>query len=222
MISIIDQVTGFILPKGINGQPISISNVIGQAVHEVVANTVGEQYATGLNENFQKANRIYQAASNVFNQVTNLGGILTAGLEVIGGNVGKIGNALRKGGVLLENAYTWMNPQPNLKGRFFNFLNTSNEQAQAIAMVVAIPIAIKAAAGDIDDSVKVIKREISQTDPTDDHGNPIRDELGNIIHYKPGLEVPTPIVQAATGDQAKADSTNFLELALEDILDGGD
>ncbi|MDZ8067773.1 MAG: hypothetical protein RMY64_19475 [Nostoc sp. DedQUE08] len=219
---IIDQVTAFILPKGLDGTPISISNVLGKAVHEVIVSTVGEATAAQIQQKWDQANRIYQAALNIHNQVLGLGGILTAGLEVIGGNVGKIGNALRKGGVLLENAYSYMNPQPNLKGKFFNQMNLVGENLQAIALVTAIPIALAAAKDGVDSSVADLKREISQIDPTDAQGHPLHNANGTVIHYKPGLDVPDPAVVKAEGDQAKADSTNFLQLVLDDIFDGGD
>ncbi|MEH2210823.1 collagen-like triple helix repeat-containing protein [Nostoc sp.] len=219
---IIDQVTAFILPKGLDGTPINISNVLGKAVHEVIVSTVGEATAAEIQQKWDQANRIYQAALNIHNQVLGLGGVLTAGLEVIGGNVGKIGNALRKGGVLLENAYSYMNPQPNLKGKFFQQMNLVGENLQAIALVTAIPIALAAAKDGVDSSVADLKREISQTDPTDAQGHPLHNADGTVIHYKPGLDVPDPAVVKAEGDQAKADSTNFLQLVLDDIFDGGD
>ncbi|MBD2411888.1 hypothetical protein H6H01_14285 [Nostoc calcicola FACHB-3891] len=222
LISIIDQVTGFLLPKGIDGTPINFSESLGKAVKLVIETAIGEDNYTQLSEDWAKANRIYQATSNVFNQVTQLGGLISTGLEVIGGNLGKIGNALRKGGVLLENAYGYMNPQPNLQGKFFSLMNTANEKLSSIAAVVAIPIAFKEVMSGINSSTADLKRELSQTDPKDENGNPIRDANNNIIHYKPGVEVPTPIVEEAKGEQAKADSTNFLELVLEDIFDGGD
>ncbi|MEH2367271.1 hypothetical protein, partial [Nostoc sp.] len=61
-----------------------------------------------------------------------------------------------------------------------------------------------------------------QTDPTDAQGHPLHNADGTVIHYKPGLEVPDPVVVKGEGDQAKADSTNFLQLVLDDIFDGGD
>ncbi|MHC5735849.1 MAG: hypothetical protein ACYTXH_13640, partial [Nostoc sp.] len=222
LISIIDQVTGFLLPKGIDGTPINFSESLGKVVKLVIESSIGEENYKELTEDWANANRIYQATSNVFNQVTQLGGLITTGLEVIGGNVGKIGNALRKGGVLLENAYNYMNPQPNLQGKFFSFMNTANEKLSSIAAVVAIPIAFKEVLGGISSSSADLRREISQTDPKDEHGNPIKDKEGNIIHYKPGIEVPIPIVEQAKGEQSKADSRNFLELVLDDIFDGGD
>lgn len=222
LISIIDQVTAFLLPKGVDGTPINFSESLGKTVKLVIESAIGEENYRELSEDWAKANRIYQATCNVFNQVTQLGGLITTGLEVVGGNVGKIGNALRKGGVLLENAYQYMNPQPNLQGKFFSFMNTANEKLSSIATVVAITIAFKEVIGGINLSRAELSREISQTDPKDTNGNPIRNDKGEIVRYKPGFEVPTPIVEEAKGEQAKADSTNFIGLVLEDIFDGGD
>ena len=221
-IMIVDQVTGLILPKGVDGTPINFSEVLGKAVHEIIADTIGEANYKELSEDWQKVNRIYQAASNVFNQVSNLGSVVIAGLEVVAGSVSKIGNALRQWGAVGESAYNFMNPQPNLKGKFFEKLNLTGEKLQAIALVVAVPIALKAALDDTEQSVADLKREIAQIDPKDKDGNPMVDSKGQVIHYKPGLEVPVPIVEEKKALQAKADSNNFLELVLDDIFDGGD
>ena len=220
--SIVSSGLSLIGLKDENGQPHDINSLLGKNVTDFMKSILGETVWDDLVEDWQQANRVYQATTNVFNQVTNLGGILTAGLEVVGGNVGKIGNALKRGGVLLDNAHGYMNPQPNLKGKFFAFLNNTNEKAQTIAMVVAIPLAIKQALSGINSSVADLKREIAQEDPKDEYGHPIRDEKGAIVHYKPGLEVPTPIVVEKESLQSKADSTNFIELVIEDIFDGGD
>ncbi|MEH2077022.1 MAG: hypothetical protein V7K57_21920 [Nostoc sp.] len=221
-IQIVDQVTGFLLPRGLDGTPISFSNVLGKAVHEVIADTIGEANYQTLSEDWQKANRIYQAASNVFNQISNLGGLISAGLEVVAGNVGKIGNALKKWGVVGEAAYNFMNPQPNLKGKFFDYLNTSNEKLQAIAMVVAIPIGITAAAGELNGSVAELKKTLNEKDPVDEHGNPILDEHGQPKKYQPGLDQPVPETTTNTALQAKADSTNIIQATLDDIFNAND
>ncbi|HYX19071.1 MAG TPA: hypothetical protein VE944_32915 [Nostoc sp.] len=220
--TIIDQVLGFVLPKGIDGTPISINQVIGKAVTEIITSAIGEANYKQISEDWAKANRIYQAGANVFNQIGNAVGLVTAGLEVIAGNVGKIGNALKVWGVVSEKAYGWMNPQPNLKGRFFNFINTASEKANTIAMMVAIPVGISIAAVEINSSVEAVKKELDQEDPKDKQGNPVVDKLGNVVKYQPGVTVPEPTVTTKANVEAKADSTNFLELVLEDIFDGGD
>ncbi|MEH2138686.1 hypothetical protein [Nostoc sp.] len=220
--TIVDQVVGLILPKGLDGTPISFSNVLGKAVHEIIADSIGEANYQELSKEWQAANRIYQAASNVFNQISNLGAVVIGGLEVIGGNVGKIGNALRKGGVLLENAYSYMNPQPNLKGKFFDKLQLVGDNLQAIAMVVAVPVALVAAFGETQSSVETLKREIGQIDPKDKDGNPIRNADGTIVHWQPGLNTPEPAVVAQVGEQGKADSTNIIQLVLDDLFNANE
>ncbi|AVH71585.1 collagen-like protein [Nostoc sp. 'Lobaria pulmonaria (5183) cyanobiont'] len=220
--TVIDQVLGFILPKGLDGTPISINGVLGKLAHEIIADTIGEANYKEISEDWAKANRIYQAGVNVFNQIGNAVGLVTAGMEVIGGNVAKIGNALKIWGVIGEKAYSWMNPQPNLKGKFFNFINTATEKANTIAMMVAIPIGISAAAVEINNSVGAVKKELDQENPKDDQGHPITDKLGNPLKWEPGVTVPDPTKTVIAQEQAKADSTNIIAATLEDIFDGSD
>ncbi|WP_445632351.1 hypothetical protein NSTC745_03872 [Nostoc sp. DSM 114161] len=218
-LTIVNQVVGFVVPKGINGTPIDVGAVIGKTTEDIIKTAIGAENYTLLTEKWQEANRIYQAASNVFNQIASLGGILTAGMEVIGGNVGKIGNALREWGVVGEKAYAMMNPQPNLKGKFFDYLSRTGDRLSSVLMVVAVPVALKAAFDGIDSSVADLKRELAQEDPKDANGNPVKDAEGNTVHYKPGLEVPVPKVTAAEYEQAKADSGNFDDITLDDFYD---
>ncbi|MHC5731956.1 MAG: hypothetical protein ACYTXY_49390, partial [Nostoc sp.] len=69
--TIIDQCVSLILPKGINGQPISISHVLGNATTDLIKNAIGAKNYAKISEEWAIANRIYQAGSNVFNQVGN-------------------------------------------------------------------------------------------------------------------------------------------------------
>lgn len=222
LMAIIDSAAGLIMPKGVEGAPIVISEVINKTTQTLIIGVVGQENYTQLSEQWALANRIYQATANVVNQVVSLGGLLTSGMEIIGGNVGKIGNALRKGGVLLEDAYQWMNPQPNMKGKFFTFANNANETLNTVQAVVAVPVGIKESLAGISSSNAELKREIAQIDPTDEFGQPLKDKEGKIIRYKDGIVQPEPTVIKAKDEQTKADSTNFLDAVLEDIFDGED
>jgi hypothetical protein len=165
--TIINQCVGLILPKGINGQPININNVIGGVVTDLIKNAIGADNYTTISNDWAKANRIYQAGVNTFNQVGNAVGLLSSGLEMIGGNVGKIGNALKIWGVVGQHAYSFMNPQPNMKGKFFEFINTATADANTIQMMVAIPIGMSAAAVGINDSIAALNKQLDQEDPKD-------------------------------------------------------
>ena len=50
--------------------------------------------------------------TNVLNSFMSLTQTVLQAAEMIAAYTGRIGNALKKGGVVLENAYGWMNPQP--------------------------------------------------------------------------------------------------------------
>ncbi|MEH2136847.1 hypothetical protein [Nostoc sp.] len=221
--TVIDQVVGLILPKGLDGTPINIGNILGKVAHELIADVIGEANYQTISQDWAKANRIYQAGANVFNQLSNMTGLLTAGMEVIGGNVGKIGNALKKWGVVGEAAYNFMNPQPNLKGKFFTFLNSANDELNTIVTMVAIPIGIGAAAAGINDSVSELTKALDQVDPKDEHGQPIPDtKNGGFVKYQPGLTQPVPTVTTTQAAQDKADSTNIIQATLDDIFNAND
>ncbi|MEH2139084.1 alanine-zipper protein [Nostoc sp.] len=220
--TIINQCVGLILPKGINGQPINITEVLGHAIEDLVKDAIGTDNYTTITTDWAKANRIYQAGSNVFNQVSNAVGILTSGLEMIGGNIGKIGNALKIWGVVGQHAYAFMNPQPNMKGKFFDFINTASAEANTIQMMVAIPVAFSAAAIAVNESTDAFSKALDQTDPVDAHGNPIHNADGSVKRYEPGVTVPDPTKTILAQEQAKADSTNIIEATIDDIFNGND
>ncbi|MEH2031322.1 MAG: hypothetical protein V7K67_16935 [Nostoc sp.] len=220
--TIINQCVALILPKGINGQPINITSVIGGAVNDVIKNVIGADNYTTISNDWAIANRIYQAGSNVFNQVSNAVGILSSGLEMIGGNVGKIGNALKIWGVVGQHAYSFMNPQPNMKGKFFDFINTASADANTIQMMVAIPVGLAAAGVAINDSTAAFAKVLDQTDPVDEHGQPLRNPDGSIKKYVPGLTVPEPTVTTASAAKAQADSTNIIQATIDDIFNAND
>ncbi|MEI1375986.1 hypothetical protein PQG02_06950 [Nostoc sp. UHCC 0926] len=221
--TIINQCVGFILPKGIDGTPIDISKVIGKAIEDIIKDAIGVDNYTTISEDWAKANRIYQAGVNVFNQLSNMMSLLQSGMEYIGGNVGKIGNALKIWGVVGEKAYAFMNPQPNMQGQFFTFLNAANDKLNTVMMMIAIPIGVKEAITGVNDSVGTFQKSLDQQDPKDENHQPIPDtKHGGFVKYQPGMVAPTATVTEKVNAQAKADSTNIIQATLEDIFNAND
>lgn len=60
-------------------------------------------------------------------------------MELIGSYTVKIGNALKKSGEVLENAYGWMNPQPKFN-RVSQTLENLQQGASRIQQVTQVPI----------------------------------------------------------------------------------
>ncbi|MEH2437368.1 MAG: hypothetical protein V7K25_24560 [Nostoc sp.] len=220
--TVIDQCLSFIAPKGIDGQPITIGDALGKLAHEIIADTIGEANYTKITEEWALANRIYQATTNVFNTIGNAVAVITSGMEVIGGNIAKVGNALKIWGVLGERAYSWMNPQPNLQGKFFNHLTGATDALNTINAVVAVPLAVTQAVIEVNSARTALQQSLNQEDPKDKNGQPLRDALGNPLKYEPGVTVPDPTKTILAEEQAKADSTNILVATIDDLFDAGE
>jgi hypothetical protein len=74
------------------------------------ANSIfGAENVAKLTLAWKKANRIYQAVTNGVQTLQNMFDAARSIAEETANNVGKIGNALKKAGTVVENAYDWMN-----------------------------------------------------------------------------------------------------------------
>jgi hypothetical protein len=126
------KIIGF---KGDDGQPFKLSYSIEALVKGIVG---AEDYAV-ISSAWAKANRIYQASTNVLNAFQNISSTILSGLELVAGQTGKIGNALRKSGEVLETAYGWMNPQPKIN-RVTQTLENLNQGASTIQQITQAPL----------------------------------------------------------------------------------
>lgn len=121
------------------GQAFDLGSIISSSIENLIKGIIGADNYTQLRETWAKANRIYQATINIFNSVQGLLSTILNALEITAGRVGKIGNALRRSGEVLDNAYGWMNPQPKFN-RVTQFLETLQNGASTIQMVTQAPL----------------------------------------------------------------------------------
>jgi hypothetical protein len=103
----------------------SFSNVIGDSIENIIKGFVGADNYQTLTETWAKANRIYQSAINIYQLMTDSLFGITEGLEMTAKYTGKIGNALKQSGVVLENAYGWMSET-------FNFSSGKNRKIDQV------------------------------------------------------------------------------------------
>lgn len=139
LLGAINNVLQLIGLKGDDGQAFNIGTVINSTVENLIKGIIGAENYINLTEGFAKANRIYQATVNVINSFQNLTSTVLNALEITVGRIGKIGNALRKSGEVLENAYGWMNPQPKFN-RITQTLENLQNGASTIQMVTQAPL----------------------------------------------------------------------------------
>ena len=94
---------------------IDINETLGNTIENVLRNALGEEIYNSTSESFLRTNRIVNAASNIIYSVTAVNAGLAQGLETIGNYTGKIGNALKKSGAVLESSYSWMSEKVSVK-----------------------------------------------------------------------------------------------------------
>lgn len=104
---IIDTSLDIIGLKDENDESFNISEILGKQANDLMKGIVGEATWTETTTQWKKLNNIYRAASQV---IYSLQSIIDSGRSIMefGAEMtGKIGNALKKAGVVFENAYNW-------------------------------------------------------------------------------------------------------------------
>ncbi|WP_062287627.1 hypothetical protein [Nostoc piscinale] len=141
LLGILSNIFQLIGLKDDNGQAFDIGSIINSTIEDFIKGLIGAENYQTISTAWAKANRIYQATTNILNSFQNLTSTVLNGLEITAGRVGKIGNALRKSGEVLETAYSWMNPQPKFN-RVTQFLENLQDGASTIQMVTQAPLDI--------------------------------------------------------------------------------
>ena len=130
------QVVGL---KDEDDNPLDISMLVGDFVSTQIKAIVGEEIYNGVSESWKKTSAIYTAAINIYELTLSSMAGIAEGLEIVGQYTGKIGNSLKKGGVVLENAYNWMDEFISVKtGRFGSVQKVINEIQTAEEVVSSL------------------------------------------------------------------------------------
>jgi hypothetical protein len=112
-------------------QSININETIGNTIENFLKSILGESTYQGVSENFNKYSRIINATANIINSIQSIMAGLAEGLEIMGRYTGKIGNALKKSGAVLENSYHRYTDKPN--GHQFKIL--ARNQSDAVEII---------------------------------------------------------------------------------------
>jgi hypothetical protein len=123
---------------------------------------------------------------------------------MIAAYTGKIGNALKKGGVVLENAYGWMNPQPKFN-RVTQTLENFQQAASTVQMVTQIPLDVISQTTELTTASTEFVKAVKEDDKAANKATPI----------------PEPDDLKAKETQAKTDSQPS-PFDFSDLFDGED
>jgi hypothetical protein len=123
--------------KDAENNPLDIQKIVNRTVEDLLKGAVGAENYTVLKTEWKKANRIYQASANLLNNLQSLRYSITGALDTIGSMNAKVGNALKKYGVLGDNAYPWFNPSPNFDNKYMRSLETVEQVVSNIDSVAS-------------------------------------------------------------------------------------
>ncbi|MBD0268569.1 MAG: hypothetical protein ICV77_09775 [Cyanobacteria bacterium Co-bin8] len=137
------QIAGLQL-KDSEGQPLGVGEAVGTSVQNLIKSIVGEDVYNNSREAYLKANRIVQTASSIIWTVRNIQDTTTELIEWTAEHTGKIGNALKKFGVVGERAYPWLPERVTSQDRWrrkldrvFNGLEQAEDAASSFAMATS-------------------------------------------------------------------------------------
>ncbi|MEM9805134.1 MAG: hypothetical protein AAF959_07620 [Cyanobacteria bacterium P01_D01_bin.56] len=173
------SILGFQL-KDADDEPIQLTEILGDWINGAIDAVVPDETQTQISQTLEKANRIYQAATNIYYSMWSLFDSSQAIAEITGQYVGKIGNALKKSGAVLENSYGWMSE------RFDRIYTTNRKWEQLINAADAAEVTIS--------EVGFVASEVTQIGETFNELNRQRDDLKNLLRDEDrggGLESTT-------------------------------
>lgn len=204
LIGAVNNVLQLIGLKKEDGTGFDIGSVISSSIENLIKGAIGADNYVELKTAWAKANRIYQATTNVLNSFLNLSQTILQASELIAAYTGKIGNALRKGGVILESAYGWMNPQPKFN-RVTQTLESLQNGASTIQMVTQAPLDVVNAVTESTTAATEFVKAVKEDDKPVNKAVPI----------------PEPNELKAKESQSKTDSQP-LNFDFSDLFDGED
>jgi hypothetical protein len=129
------------------GEEIDTQEWVSNQIQNMIASVIGVENLDGIKEGWAKYNRIYQAAMNIVYTLQNIAQSILGALEILGNWIAAIGNAMKKFGVVAENAYRWMNPQPNFQNRFFTAIERLQDVFDAVENIT----------GEVRDTVELVQ-----------------------------------------------------------------
>ncbi len=204
LLGAISNVLQLIGLKKEDGSAFDLGSVISGGIQSFITAIIGADNYTVLRESWAKANRIYQATANVLNSFLNLSQTILQASELIAAYTGRIGNALKKGGVILENAYGWMNPQPKFN-RVSSFLEGLQNGASTVQMVTQAPLDVVNAVTETTTAATEFVKAVKEDNKPENKATP----------------TPEPDELKAKEIQSKTDSQP-LAFDFSDLFDGED
>lgn len=187
-------ITNFLTMIGLKNEKdeaLNFSTILGKSIENLIKSIVGEEAYKGAGLAWKKLSAIYSAITNIYELLlNNLAGI-SEGLEIVGNYTGKIGNALKKGGVILENAYQWMDENIQIKSGRLGAIQKITDGLDTAQNITDNLVEVTEIVQETTESVKQIQTEIKTIEDNvkkKEDEKLIKEDQGKAISKSPNLE----------------------------------
>jgi len=144
-------------------EEVDVGQMVGKMTDSFFKSIFGVETVDGIKATWKKYNRIYQAATNMLNSIQSMVFSMVEILETISDYAGKMGNALKKSGVILQNAFNWMNPSANYQnGKFFRYLNNIQETVEIIDEIASEVVSIQDSGRELSDQKEEFDKAVEE------------------------------------------------------------
>lgn len=150
--------------KDEEGENIDTGGWVGNQLNATAKLIFGADNWTTAKKEWNKWNRIYQAAANLTYTVRSLGDTVLGALEIVGSYVAKIGNAAKRAGEVMENAYSWMNVTPRFSNKWMNRYEQTETVVSDLDSVVSEVREVGEVKNEIRESRERLMKSVGQAD----------------------------------------------------------
>ncbi|MBE9155386.1 hypothetical protein IQ265_00800 [Nodosilinea sp. LEGE 06152] len=175
--TLLDALSGALDLFGVDdeeGNRLDLNAMLGKSVENLLKNVLGEEVYNDTSKTWQKANRIVQIGSNIVWSVRSIMDTSLELAEYIANNTGKIGNSLKRFGVIGENAFPDMSESARAQNkwrrtidRYQDGLETIENVADTVEFVTQAPLEIASELGEIQEQRADLRTTISDGEPID-------------------------------------------------------
>ncbi|NEZ57800.1 hypothetical protein DXZ20_19550, partial [Leptolyngbyaceae cyanobacterium CCMR0081] len=201
--------------KDEDGNALDINGLVGDSVTNFIKSVVGEDVYEDTRTSWQKANRVLQAGSNIIWTIRNISDTTSDLLEWTAENTGKIGNALKKYGVVGERSYPWMAERARVQdayrnklSRVFDGLESVEDTADSLAVVTSNVREIQEEVTELGEARQRFKDAIADVGPDDIPGQPenvpisIAEDAAAVASQSPAVTIATDAQRGDLPDDA--------------------
>jgi hypothetical protein len=170
LFSIVDNI-GDIFFKNQDGNDIDTRSIIGTSIDNFAKSAFGVEEWNGIKTTWKKWNRIYQAGANIINSVRSITDSIRNVGEWTAENTGRIGNALKKFGVVGGDAFKWMPENVNAQSIWIKRLERLEDAASGIEMITGEVLSTTENLNEIQKQTEEFKKGLKGSTPKETEDN---------------------------------------------------